>query len=55
MTVEFEKSFLKSLDNIKDKPILKRIKNLIDKFETDKTLGEVTNIKKWCNYFAGRI
>jgi len=52
MTVEFDKSFLKSLDQIKDKSILKRIENVIEKFETAKTLSEVANIKKLSGHAA---
>ena len=45
MTVEFDRSFLKSLSNIKDKSILKRIKNIIIKLENSDNLKAV--ISNW--------
>ena len=46
MTVEFDRSFLKSLSNIKDKSILKRIKNIILRLENSDNLKDVRNIRK---------
>lgn len=54
MNVEFDKSFLKSLDNIKDSKILQKVETVILKCESADSLFEIQNIKKlsgFSNYF----
>lgn len=46
MIVRFDKSFIKALDKIKDKTILKRIESVIQKAEEAETLEQISNIKK---------
>jgi mRNA interferase RelE/StbE len=46
MIVRFDKSFLKALDKIKDKTILKRIESVIQKAEEAETLEQISNTKK---------
>jgi mRNA interferase RelE/StbE len=46
MIVRFDKSFIKALDKIKDKTILKRIESVIQKAEEAETLEQISNTKK---------
>jgi mRNA interferase RelE/StbE len=46
MIVRFDKSFIKALDKIKDKNILKRIESVIQKAEEADTLEQISNTKK---------
>ena len=54
MNVEFDKSFLKSLDIIKDSKTLQKVETIILKCESAKVLLEIQNVKKlsgFSNYF----
>ena len=54
MKVEFDKSFLKSLEKIKDSRTLKKIDRIIIECENSKKISEIPNIKKltgFSNYF----
>jgi mRNA interferase RelE/StbE len=58
MIIEFDKSFEKSLDKIKNKSIYTRIGKIILEFENSKSLSEIPNIKKltgFKNYYRVRI
>ena len=58
MNIEFDKSFEKSLDRIKNPIILKRLEGIIIQIETAKSLSELSNIKKltgFQKYFRMRI
>lgn len=58
MIVEFDKSFEKSLDKIKNKSIFQRIEKIILEFEKSKSLTDLPNIKKltgFKNYYRLRI
>jgi len=58
MTVEFDKSFLKSISKIKDTSILSKIKQTISEVENAKSLGELKNLKKllgFKNYYRIRL
>ena len=46
MTVEFDASFARSIDKIKDRRILSRIAASIEKVEAAATLQEIPNLKK---------
>lgn len=46
MIVEFDKSFLKSLEKNNDKMLLLRIKKVISRLEKSSSITERTNIKK---------
>lgn len=46
MIVEFDKSFEKSLDKIKDRKLLERIKSVILNAEKVSSLEEIPNVKK---------
>jgi mRNA interferase RelE/StbE len=46
MIVRFDNSFIKALDKIKDKTILKRIESVIQKAEEAETLEQISNTKK---------
>ena len=46
MIVRFDKSFIKALDKIKDKTVLKRIESVIQKAEEAEDLEQLSNIKK---------
>ena len=41
MIVRFDKSFIKALDKIKDKTVLKRIESVIQKAEEAEVLGQI--------------
>jgi mRNA interferase RelE/StbE len=43
---EFTESFLKDLRNVRDKGLLRRVKELIENVEQAPNLGELNNIKK---------
>jgi len=54
MKIEFDKSFLKSLDKIKDSKILQKIEKIIIECESSTRISEISNIKKlsgFSNYF----
>lgn len=58
MKVEFEKSFLKSIENINNSKTLLKIETIILQCESAKTLFEIRNIKKlsgFSNYFRIKI
>jgi mRNA interferase RelE/StbE len=58
MIVEFDKSFYKSLDQISNPILLKRLEQIIIHLETTSSLHELSNIKKltgFTNYFRIRI
>ena len=58
MIIEFDKSFEKSLDKIKNKSLFIRIEKTILEFEKSKSLTDLTNIKKltgFKNYYRLRI
>ena len=46
MIVRFDKSFIKALDKIKDKTVLKRIESVIQKAEEAEVLEQISNTKK---------
>jgi mRNA interferase RelE/StbE len=46
MIVEFDKSFDRSLDRIKNKSIFARTEKIILEFEKSKTITDLPNIKK---------
>lgn len=46
MIVRFDKSFIKALDKIKDKTVLKRIQSVIQKAEEADSLEQISNTKK---------
>lgn len=46
MIVQFDKSFEKSIDKIKDKSIFPKIEKLIDELEKLNSLKEVPNLRK---------
>ena len=58
MIVEFDKSFEKSLDHLKNPIILKRLENVIIQIEKASSLTQVSNIKKlsgFSDYYRIRI
>jgi len=44
--VEFDKSFEKSIDKVKDKSILPKIETIIADLENAKSFQEIKNLKK---------
>jgi len=50
MIIEFDKSFEKSLEKIKNKTLFQKIEKLIIEFENAKSLTDLTNIKKLTGY-----
>jgi mRNA interferase RelE/StbE len=50
MIVRFDKSFIKALDKIKDKTVLKRIESVIEKAEKADALEQISNTKKLIGY-----
>lgn len=46
MNSEFADSFLKDLRTIKDKGLLRRLRELIESVEQAQSLGELSNVKK---------
>lgn len=58
MIVEFDKSFSKSLDNVKDSTTLQRTEKTILKLEKANSLKDVKNLKKlsgFSNYYRIRL
>ena len=58
MKTEYRDSFVKDLKAIKDKGLLKRVKEVIDVIENAESLTDLTNLKKLKaskNYFRQRI
>ena len=58
MIVEFDKSFSKSLDRIKDSTILRRIETTLLKLEEAESLQDLKNLKKlsgFKNYYRIRL
>ena len=58
MNVEFDKSFLKSLENLKDSKLLQKIETIILHCESANSLVEIRNIKKlsgFTNYFRLKL
>ena len=52
MIVEFDKSFLKSIEKVKDVTLSSKIEKLIIEYENAQTLSEVKNTKKLTGYKA---
>ncbi len=46
MIVEFDKSFAKSIDKVKDKSLLAKIETTITELEIAQTIQEIKNLKK---------
>ena len=46
MTVEFDRSFLKSIDKISNKTILRKVEKAIEEVEKAQNLSSVSQIKK---------
>ncbi len=46
MKLAFKDSFAKDLRGVKDKGLLKRVKELIESFEKANSLSEINNLKK---------
>jgi mRNA interferase RelE/StbE len=46
MKIKFESKFKKDLQNIKDKKLLSKIKEIITQCKTANTLNEINSIKK---------
>lgn len=58
MKVEFNESFLKDLKAVRDKAVLAKVKNAIDKIESAETLEQISNLKKMRgprDYFRVRV
>jgi mRNA interferase RelE/StbE len=58
MNVDFDKSFLKSLENINDSKLLQKIETIILHCESANSLFEIRNIKKlsgFSNYFRIKL
>ena len=58
MIVEFDKSFSKSLDRIKDSTILRRIETTLLKLEEAESLQDLKNLKRlygFKNYYRIRL
>ena len=50
MNVKYEKSFAKDLKNVKEKNLLKRVKEVIDKVKKADNHKELNNLKKLKGY-----
>jgi len=50
MIIEFDKSFEKSLDKIRNKSLFQKIEKVIIDFENAKSLTDLTNVKKLIGY-----
>lgn len=50
MIVEFDKSFEKSIDRLKDKSLFPKIEKFIDSLENINALSELSNVKKLSGY-----
>ena len=46
MNAEFKESFAKDLRDIKDRALLKRVEELIDRVEQAQHISEISNLKK---------
>ena len=58
MIIEFDKSFEKSIDKIKNEKVFRRIEKIIIEFENSKSLRKLPNIKKiigFSDYYRVRI
>lgn len=58
MKVEFDKSFLKSLDKIKDSKILRKIEKVILNCESSTKISEIQNVRKlsgFSNYYRIKL
>jgi mRNA interferase RelE/StbE len=58
LNVEFRESFTKDLRAVTDKPVLRRVRELIEAVEKAQNLGEVGNLKKLKgggSYFRVRV
>jgi mRNA interferase RelE/StbE len=58
MIIEFDKSFEKSLDRIKNKAFYPKIESIILKFEKANTFNEIQNVKKltgFKNYYRVKL
>jgi mRNA interferase RelE/StbE len=58
MTVEFDRSFLKSIDKISNKTILRKVEKAIEEVEKAQNLSSVSQIKKlsgFKNYYRIRL
>ena len=52
MKIEFDKSFEKSLDRIRNKTMYPRIEKVILEFEEAKSISETQNIKKIAGFYS---
>jgi len=50
MIIEFDKSFEKSLEKLKNKSLFTKIEKTIIEFENAKSISELSNIKKLSGY-----
>ncbi len=50
MTVEFDRSFERSLDKINDQKLADKIIQLIEKCEASRAIGELQSVKKLSGY-----
>ena len=50
MIIEFDKSFLKSLETLNNKSLLPKIENIIEVAETSSSISELQNVKKLSGY-----
>jgi len=58
MNIEFDRSFEKSLDKIKNKALFQKIEKIITEFERARTLNDLSNVKKltgFRSYYRIRI
>jgi len=58
MKVKIDKSFVKDIDNIRDKRLLKKLQNVITIIENAKSFAEISNVKKikgYSSYYRIRI
>jgi mRNA interferase RelE/StbE len=50
MIIEFDKSFEKSIDRLRDKSLAPKIQKTVELLESAKSLNELANIKKLSGY-----
>ena len=50
MIIEFDKSFLKSLETLNNKSLLPKIENIIEVAETSSSISELPSVKKLSGY-----
>ncbi len=58
MKVKIDKSFVKDIDNIRDKRLLKKLQNVITIIENARSVAEIPNVKKikgYGSYYRLRI